>query len=161
MWCQEGKNGGPNRPMNLMMLALGGPSGTSKCSINQTRHSKCMGCGQCLWLYLPVLVAPARHDKHAKGFACIAWFLDLFCPYLQHFRGSRILRTVALQLPKKRICCLKHGQRAQRTIDCFSWILTPPGPTKPKWGPNCADNAGVQEQHQHNWDPILGCFYHT
>ena len=56
---------------------------------------------------------------------------------------------------------LDHGGRA-----ACSGLLTFLVPIKPKWVPNCADDASVrgararlvQKHHRHNWDPILGRF---
>ena len=56
---------------------------------------------------------------------------------------------------------LDHGGRA-----ACSGLLTFLVPIKPKWLPNCADDASVrgahtrlvQKHHRHNWDLILGRF---
>ena len=58
-------------PVMLMMLALGGCWGL-KMHYKSQRNAQNMCSGQCLWMYIPMLVAPSLHDEHTKGFACLA-----------------------------------------------------------------------------------------
>ena len=66
----------------------------------------------------------------------VAWFLGVFCPYIQHFCGSEACPMceawllLAADLLQKCTCGREHGRPAQRTMskvifDGFPWVLDP------------------------------------
>ena len=84
------KLGAQTGSMMLMMLALSGAAGRPKRAINPNNMLRIYAVGSVCGCKTPLLVAPAMHDKHAKGFEEMprqsrinfAWcsVVDVFCP---------------------------------------------------------------------------------